>query len=126
MNSRWVALSLALIIPACGGGSSGSGAPPLTILATGGGSVNGAGGQGAKITLRSAGAITSAEGAPGAPALPAVPATGTELNNGMIAAGTPVAGNILVSPTLQIAASVNPAVITTNTGDVVIHGTLIA
>lgn len=45
----------------------------------------------------------------------------------MIIAGAPIAGNVLISSTLQIAAAgVNPAAIVTNTGDVVVRGTLIA
>jgi hypothetical protein len=61
------------------------------------------------------------QGAVGSP-----PTLGTELTNPMITAGVPIAGNVLVSGTLQIASGTNPATITTNTGDVVIRGSLIA
>ena len=86
----------------------------------------GNGHSGGDLIARASGAIrlASVESGPSAPSLPAAPTTGTELTNAMITAGAPIAGNILVSSTLQIAAGVNPATITTNTGDVVIRGSL--
>ncbi|HVE43262.1 MAG TPA: hypothetical protein VNM14_25525 [Planctomycetota bacterium] len=83
-------------------------------------------GTGGSVTVGATGPINLGSGAtiPSAPALPSAPGTGTELTNAMI--GTTVVGNILISSTLQITGAANPAVITTNNGDVVISGTLIA
>lgn len=54
-----------------------------------------------------------------------VPAGGTELTNAMIVAGTPIAGSVRLSSTLQITGAGNPATLTA-TGDVIIAGSLIA
>jgi hypothetical protein len=105
----------------------------LTISAVGGNTtapalVVATAGTGGAITAAATGPMNLGNTAtlPAAPALPTPPATGTELTNALITAGAPIAGNVLVSSTLQIAAGVNPAVITTNSGDVVILGSLIA
>jgi hypothetical protein len=106
-------------------------ADALTLTAEGGASsvpagvVAGAGGGGA-VQMLATGPINLGNAAtiPAAPALPSSPATGTELTNALI--GTTVVGNIFVSSTLQISGAANPAVIATNTGDVVILGSLIA
>src|SRR5689334_19481682 len=83
-------------------------------------------GTGGNVVIGATGLVNLGSGAtiPAAPALPSAPGTGTELTNAMI--GTTVVGNILVSSTLQIVGAANPAVITTNSGDVVISGSLIA
>lgn len=105
--------------------------PPLSILANGGGAFTqttiSTGGNGGAITAASSGAMKlfNSGNHPTRPTAPTPPATGTELTNAMITAGTPIVGNVLVSSSLQIAAGVNPAVITTNTGDVVIRGSLL-
>lgn len=124
---------MACALAGCGKSSSSDKSPPdlLRIEATGGSadsdSLLGSGGGGGDLTVRASGTLQFAvgENGPAAPSLPAAPTTGTELTNAMITAGTPIAGNVLVSSTLQINAGVNPAVITTNTGDVVILGSLI-
>jgi hypothetical protein len=105
-----------LTINARGGNTS---APALVVAAAGTGGDVKAFATGA-MNLGSAGSVFAA------PAVPVAPATGTELTNAMITAGTPIAGNVLVSSTLQIAAGVFPAAIATNNGDVVILGSLIA
>jgi hypothetical protein len=104
---------------------------PLRILAMGGfvqtQAFSSAGGSGGDITVRASEAVqfASAETGPSTPSLPAAPTTGTELTDAMIATGSPIAGNILISSTLRIAAGVNPATITTNDGDIVISGSLL-
>src|SRR6185295_222864 len=127
-------LAYAFSFDGCGGSGGGGGLPGefLTITAVGGsdyggGPGSGNGGNGGAITGVAVGAmkVSASTSPPAAPTLPTPPTTGTELTNAMITAGTPIAGNILVSSTLQISAGVSPAVIASSTGDVVISGTLI-
>src|SRR5579863_8401168 len=124
---------ISITLPACGQHNSPPPPPePLHISAAGGTTTSdtflGTGHSGGKISMFAAGSImvTAAAQGPSTPALPSAPSTGTELTNAMIIAGTPIAGNVRVSSTLQIAAGVNPATVTTNSGDVVISGNLIA
>lgn len=129
MNTRRLLLLgvFAFAFDGCGGGSSGG-----TFLDASGGTASAkgiagaSGGGGGALNVHSAGVIKiGVSTGPAAPALPQPPTTGTELTNAMIAAGTPIPGNILVSSTLQILGGPDPATITSSTGDIVILGTLI-
>jgi hypothetical protein len=94
--------------------------------ATSGTGLVGSGGSGGELRIYASGDVDLGTRSTvlTAPTPPAAPSTGTPLTAGL--AGVPTAGNLLLSGTLSLDTTANPAVFTSTTGDIVISGTLVA